>query len=239
MGACLYAIALAAFAPARLFDGLLADASGGRLRLAASEGTVWSGRAIAELRNGAGQTQWAAPVAWRLLPAALLAGRLNYQLVTRPPATIGSLSLSWSRVEVEGIDVRLPAATLAALFPALAAWQVGGEVQLVSDRLGFGPAHAAGSATLHWRSAGTALAPVSPLGDYALQLEARDQAWQARLATVAGPLQLNGHGGWRPGSAPAFEASLDVPPESRQALSPFLRLVAIERADGGFDWRLP
>jgi len=237
-GSGLYAIALAALAPARLIDAMLAQASHGRLRLASAEGTAWSGRATAELRNGAGQAQWAAPLGWRLRPGALLAGRLDYQLATSPPASLSAISLSWSRVEFTGVDIRLPAASVASSVPGLAAWGMGGEPQLVAERLDFGPAQAGGSATLHWRSAASALAPISPLGDYALQVEGREQAWLARLLTVTGPLQLSGQGRWRPGDPPAFEASMIVPPEHRQALSPFLRLIAIERSDGNFDWRL-
>lgn len=237
-GSSLYVIALAAFAPARLVDAMLADASSGRFRLASAEGTVWSGQAMTELRDAAGQTRWAAPVAWRLRPVGLLAGRLEYRLLTGPPASLAGLSLSWSRVEFTGLDIRLPAAALASGVPALAPWGMGGELQLMADRLGFGPAHAGGSATMHWRSAGSTLAPVSPLGDYELRLEGQGQAWLARLRTVTGPLQLSGQGRWRPGDPPAFEASMIVPPEHRQALSPFLRLIAIERSDGNFDWRL-
>ncbi|PZO06669.1 MAG: hypothetical protein DCF27_12315 [Lysobacteraceae bacterium] len=237
-GSGLYAMALAAFAPASLLDAMLADASNGRFRLASAEGTMWSGQAITELRDAAALTRWAAPVAWRLRPAALLAGRLEYRLSTRPPASLSGVSLSWSRVELTGVDIRLPAAALASGVPALAPWGMGGELQLVADRLDFGPAHAGGSATMHWRSADSALAPVSPLGDYELQFEGRDQAWLARLRTITGPLQLSGEGRWRPGDPPAFEASMIVPPENRQVLSPFLRLIAVERSDGSFDWRL-
>jgi general secretion pathway protein N len=237
-GVGLYAIALAALAPARLLDARLDAASGGRLRLVSTEGTLWSGHATAELRDDAGRRRWAAPLGWRLRPAALLAGRLDYRLATVPGASLASLSLSRSRVEMTGLDLALPAKAMAAAIPDLAPWGVDGELRLVSNQLGFGPGHASGKFTLQWRSAGSALAPVAPLGDYALEAEARDAGWHARLHTIAGPLQLSGEGAWRPGHPADFEAIARVPPALAPELSPFLRLVAVERGDGSFAWRL-
>lgn len=235
----LYAIALAALAPARLLDSRLDAASDGRLRLVSTEGTLWSGRATAELRDDAGRRRWAAPLGWRLRPAGLLAGRLDYRLDTAPGASLASLSLSRSRIEMLGLDLALPANALAAALPGLAPWGIDGEVRVVADRFGFGPAHASGGLSLQWLSAGSSLSPVVPLGDYVLDAEARDAGWQARLHTLAGPLQLSGQGGWRPAEAPVFEARARLPPDRQAELAPFLRLVAVERGDGSFEWRLP
>jgi len=237
-GIGLYAVALAILAPARLLDARLDAASEGRLRLVSGEGTLWSGQAVAELRDDAGRRRWAAPLGWRLRPAALLAGRLDYRIVTAPGASLASLSLSPSRVELSGLDLALPANALAATLPDLAPWGVGGEVRVVADRLGFGPAHASGGLKLQWLAAGSLLSPVAPLGDYVLEAEARDAGWQARLHTLAGPLQLSGQGAWPAGGVPDFEASARLPPELQAELSPFLRLVAVERGDGSFQWRL-
>lgn len=237
-GLGLYAVSLAALAPAWLLDALLDDASAGRVRLASAAGTIWSGQATAELRDDTGGSRWTAPLAWRLLPASLLAGRLDYRLVTAPETSLSAMSVSRSRVEFSGVDIRMPAARLAAALPAAAPWGVDGEVRLLADRVAFGPAHAAGSITVHWLAAGSTLSPVSPLGDYALEIAGDAQGWRARLHTLAGPVQLSGQGAWRSGDRPAFEATAEVPPALRDELAPFLRLVAIERADGRFEWRL-
>ena len=68
-----------------------------------------------------------------------------------------------------------------------------------------------------------ALAPVSPLGDYTLDIRGLGRDWQANLRTLAGPVQLSGNGGWRPGSsaAPASPAG-----STRQAIS-IRRLVKV------------
>lgn len=238
-GTCLYAVALVALAPARLLDAQLDAASKGHLRLAAAEGTLWSGQGVAELRDEAGGRRWAAPLAWRLRPASLLAGRLDYQLATEPPTLLTAMSVSRSRIGLSGVDIHIPAATLAAGIPDLAAWGIDGEIRVVADRLDFGPGLAAGSLTLHWQAAGSSLSPVSPLGDYALDVQGLDQGWRASLRTTAGPLQISGQGAWRPGADPRFEATAVVPPALRAELAPFLRLLAVERSDGRFEWQLP
>lgn len=233
-----YALSLLVLAPARLLDARLDEASDGHLRLASPEGTLWSGRGVAELRDQAGGRRWAAPLAWRLRPAALLAGRMDFDLATDPPASLSTMSLSRSRIGLSGVDIRLPAATLAAGIPHMADWDVDGEIRLVADSLEFGPELAAGSVTVHWRGAGSVLSPVSPLGDYALDVQGLDQGWRASLRTTAGPLQVSGQGAWRPGARPQFEATATVPPALRAELAPFLRLLAAERSDGRFEWQM-
>ena len=61
-------------------------------------------------------------------------------------------------------------------------------------------ASAQGDATLRWRAAGSALTPVSPLGDYEVHFKAVGAAVHAELRTLAGPLQLDGKGTWANGS---------------------------------------
>ena len=237
-GTCLYAVSLLALAPARLLDARLDETSNDHLRLASSEGTLWSGNGLAELRDQTGSRRWAAPLSWRLRPAALLAGRLDFELATDPPVSVSAMSVSRSKIGFSGVDIRLPAATLAAGLPDMAGWGVAGEIRLVADQLAFGPGQTAGGLTLHWQAAGSSLSPVSPLGDYALDVKGQDHGWQASLRTTAGPLQISGEGAWRPGADARFEATAVVPPALRAELSPFLRLLASERSDGQFHWQL-
>ena len=125
-GTCLYAVSLLALAPARLLDARLDETSNGHLRLASSEGTLWSGNGLAELRDQTGSRRWAAPLSWRLRPAALLAGRLDFELATDPPVSVSAMSVSRSKIGFSGVDIRLPAATLAAGLPDMAGWGVAG-----------------------------------------------------------------------------------------------------------------
>ena len=50
-----FALALAALAPATLIDARLERASGGRLRLAEAQGSLWSGAGWIEIRNADGR----------------------------------------------------------------------------------------------------------------------------------------------------------------------------------------
>ena len=70
-------VALACFAPATLVDARLARLTDGRLRLADAEGPWWRGRGM--LTDAAGT--WRVPVAWRIVPGALAAGRLGVEFV--------------------------------------------------------------------------------------------------------------------------------------------------------------
>ena len=95
-----------------------------------------------------------------------------------------------------------------------------------------------GSGTLQWRGAGSALAPVSPLGDYELRFKGDGAAARASLRTLRGPLQVDGQGTWAGGRNLTFRGTARVPPQHRQKLAPLLRLIAIERGDGVFALQL-
>jgi general secretion pathway protein N len=95
-----------------------------------------------------------------------------------------------------------------------------------------------GDATLQWRAAGSALTPLSPLGDYELRFKAVGPAMHAVLSTLEGPLQLDGKGSWSNGGAPSFLATARVPAQHQEQLSPLFRLVAVERGTGTFELRL-
>jgi general secretion pathway protein N len=92
-----------------------------------------------------------------------------------------------------------------------------------------------GDATLQWRAAGSALTPISPLGDYEVRFKAGGRAMQAALVTLEGPLQLDGKGAWSNGGPASFLATVRVPEQLREQLSPLFRLVAIERGPGTFE----
>jgi general secretion pathway protein N len=95
-----------------------------------------------------------------------------------------------------------------------------------------------GDATLRWRAAGSALTPVSPLGEYEVRFKAAGPVMQADLRTLEGPLVLEGNGKWISGEAPSFLATARVPAQQREQLSPLFRLIAVERFADTFELRL-
>jgi general secretion pathway protein N len=235
IGFASYAFALIVTAPATLADGGLQRASGGRLRLAEAQGTLWSGSGQIEIRDAVGRIGLSKRLAWSLRPDEMFRGRLGYEVVLdRGPRPI-PVTVSWSRIELANADINLPAETLGFALPRLAPLELTGAVNLKISNLAIGHGATQGSATLQWRTAGSALSPVWPLGDYELRWEGQGQEGRATLHTLKGPLELRGQGSWASGRAPVFVGTADVPPEFQQQLAPLLRLIAVERGEGHFE----
>lgn len=230
-----YALALIVTAPATLVDAGLQRASDGRLRLAEAQGTLWSGSGQLEVRDAGGRTGIAKSFAWRVAPESLLRGHLVCEVGLEQDAKRFPVTVSLSRIELANADINLPATVLGLAVPKLAPLGLTGDVQIHVARLSVARDEMQGNATLQWRAAGSALSPVSPLGDYELRLEGEGSAVRASLRTLQGPLQLDGKGSWTHGNSPTFLATASVPPPHQEQLAPLLRLIAIERGEGRFE----
>jgi len=233
-----FVLALAVLAPATLIDARLESASGGRLRLAEAQGSVWSGAGWIELRDAEGRAGVARRFAWRVLPESLLRGRLVAEVRLEQNAKPFRLTLSPSRLEIADAGIDLPAAALGLGVPRLAALRLTGDVMVRIPHLSLERGRIDGDATLQWRAAGSALTPVSPLGAYEVQLTAAGPAMHAALRTLEGPLQLEGKGDWTNGAAPSFLATARVPAQLQEQLAPLFRVIAVERGAGTFELRL-
>jgi general secretion pathway protein N len=235
LGIGAYAIGLIAAAPATLVDAGLQRASDGRLRLAEAQGTLWSGAGQIEIRAAGGRTGVAKSLAWLVLPASLLRGHLVCEVELDQAARRFPVTISLSRIELAGADINLPAAVLGLAVPKLAPLRLTGDARLHVESLSVGRGGMQGNATLQWLAAGSALTPVSPLGDYELRLKDEGAMVHASLRTLHGPLQLDGKGSWAKGGPPVFLATARIPPQHQQQLAPLLRLIAVERGDGSFE----
>jgi general secretion pathway protein N len=179
--------------------------------------------------------------AWRLAPLGLLRGRLVYGVQT---ATGESFEVSFGaeRVEINGLELRLPAAVLGGAWPRLEPLGLSGEVRVSAPRLALdyraGSPRAEGALTAQWLDAGSSISPLSPFGAYALALRADPARVTARITTLQGPLEMAGQGEWQNGAAPALQASLRVPDDRRAQFEPFLRMFAVETGPGSFELRL-
>lgn len=233
-----FTLALVATAPATLLDARLDAASDGRLRLADAQGTLWSGTGQLEIRDERGRAGLVKPVAWRLRPATLVRGRLGYEVGLDPGSRPFAVTIAWSRVELADAEIGLPAAALGHIVPTLATLGFTGDMTVHIPRLAIGRHARDGNATVHWRNAGSALSPVAPLGDYELRINAQGPTVRTTLHTSQGPLQLDGQGVWAIDGEPEFLATAQVPAEFQQRLAPFLRLIAVERGAGRFEFRL-
>jgi general secretion pathway protein N len=234
----IYGALLIALAPATLLDAVLRDASAGRLRLAAARGTLWAGSGQITLIDGARSSGLSQQIGWRFMPVALLRGYLSCELQLdggRPPLTVMVYA---DRVELAPAEFSMPAAWLGSAIPKLAPLGLGGELQARVAGLVIRAGSVRGNATLRWRAASSLHAPVSPLGDYELVLADSANAVSARLRTLEGPLQLQGGGTWAHGARPVFAATARIASPQQERLTPFLRMIAVERGAGNFELQL-
>jgi general secretion pathway protein N len=229
-----YLLALAWMAPATLLDGVLDARTAGHLRLATAQGTVWSGRGSIEIRTAANAAVLTRDLRWQLDAGQLPFMRLAWRLAFAADAQPSVLTATSSRIAISQLDLALPAAALSHVVPALAGYGLGGQLQLHVDTLAFGADAMEGSATLQWHGASTTLAPVSPLGSYALQLQGAGADIGVGLQTLQGPLLLEGTGTLMDGRYPVFTAIARVSATEAESLAPFLRLFAVENPDGSF-----
>ena len=230
-----FAAALIALAPATLIDARLERASGGRLRLAGAEGSVWSGAGWIEIRDAHGTAGVAKRLKWRVLPTSLLLGRLMAEIELDQAARPFPVTISLSQIEIAHAGIHLPAAALGLGMPKLAPYRLTGDVLVNIPRLSVERGRMDGEATLQWRAAGSALSPISPLGEFEVQIKAVGPAVHAALSTLHGPLQLEGKGTWSNGARPSFLVAARVPAQHQEQLAPLFRLIAVERGAGSFE----
>ena len=230
-----YAAALVVLVPATLIDVQLQRASHGRLRLAEAHGSLWSGAGWIEIRDAEGKAGVAKRLAWRVLPVSLLRARLVAEVGLDQAAKPFPVSISLSRMEIADAGIRVPAAVLGLGLPRLAPLRLSGEVLISVPRLSVERGRVDGEATLQWRAAGSALSPISPLGEFEVQIKAVGPAVHAALSTLNGPLQLEGKGTWSNGARPSFLVAARVPAQHQEQLAPLFRLIAVERGAGSFE----
>jgi general secretion pathway protein N len=235
LGLGAFAAALIAFAPATLVDARLERASDGRLRLAEAQGSLWSGAGWIEIRDADGRAGVAKRLAWRVLPGPLLRARLVAEVELDHAARPFPVTVSLSRIEIADAGISVPAAVLGLGMPRIAPLRLTGDVLVDIPHLSVERGRMDGDATLKWRAAGSALTPISPLGDYEVRFKAVGPAVHAALRTLEGPLQLEGKGTWSNGAPPSYLITARVPAQHREELAPLLGLIAVERGAGSFE----
>lgn len=232
-----YLCALVAILPATIADSALRGASNGRLRLVEATGTLWSGAGLIELRDEGGRSGISKDIAWHWLPQSLIGGHLVFDVDVEQSPKHFPVTISFSRINVANADIRLPAAVLGLVLPKLAPLGLGGDLlfHITDVFLQRGGVH--GSAILQWRSASSALTPIAPLGDYELHLDGERTQTHATLRTLQGPLMIDGNGSSTPSGEHTFLATIRVPENLRRHISPTLRLIAVERSEGVFEFQ--
>jgi hypothetical protein len=213
--------AAAALAPATLADSQLARASGGALRIADARGTLWRGRG----RLTPADAQWQVALHWRLSPLALAQGRVVATLGDAgTPAydASGVAQLEGSRIALDGVTARLPAAV--ANVDGSPATVAGGEITLRALRLVATDTTFDGSVSAEWRNARIAAhgQPLVWLGTVTANLSGRGDALSGPVNARGGDVEVEGTLVLRAGRASVdlrVKPHPDAPQPIREALS--------------------
>ena len=211
------------------------SATEGRVRLVEARGSLWSGSAQLEFRDAYDLAGIAQGIRWHFLPSYLFKGRIGFDIALEQSPQHFPVSVSPSQLSIGKADIRLPAAAQGLAVPKIKPFGLGGNILLKIDELNIKAGEAKGNAIVEWRSARSALTPVSPLGDYAMHYNSDGPGPHFMLSTLVGPLQLDGHEETAAGGkTTVFLVSLNVAEPFRLQLTPLLRLIAVELGPGSF-----
>jgi len=191
VGCALLVAAFAAFAPATLVDRRVAAASGGRLRIADAEGTVWRGRGALADATGA----WRLPVAWSVDAAALARGAFAVALA--PPSgaatPTGAVDLAGDGLALRDVRVEIPAAALGGALPVRVPVTLGGTVAVTAADFATGAGALRGQVSARWRDARVAAGgTVANLGTVDVTLAPQDGLLAGRITGSGGDLAIDG-----------------------------------------------
>ncbi len=195
------ALTLLVCLPAAMVGQAIEKQTDGRLTLGDAQGTLWRGSAFiggAASSNGAVTPLLPGRFSWRVSPLVLL-GQVDVRLenaeaLSQPVEVRGS----WSQWQLSPGAMVLPAENLAGLGAPLNTIAPSGKMTLswtvmAIERQGREVA-VNGHTTMLLTDIGSRLSPLKPLGTYELAMDWRGAQAQLNLATVRGPLVLDGKG---------------------------------------------
>ena len=199
-----------------------------RVRLLDARGTVWHGSAFIGFSNGREIT--------------LVPGRIEWQVDGIRPGGIGArLTHAWlsSPLQVslarEGVafakgSARLPAGVLASAGAPFNTLKPGGTLEASWTDTVLRGAALTGEVQIDWRDASSALSTVAPIGSYRLRVTGRGDGSALQLATLSGPLQLQGRGRIQ-GSRIRFNGTAGAEADMRPALNGLLGVLGMRSGD--------
>lgn len=217
-----------AYAPAAwLGDWVMAH---GPIRLVNAEGTLWNGSGMLALSDGRRANLLPGRVVWRAEPVALFSGRLALRL--QHPALDGEVRVAFDGrvLRIEPGGAVLPGTLLVAVGAPFNTVKPGGTLRLRWDTLAVARDGFEGRATLDWEDAQSALSTVAPLGHYRVTAEGHGARGEAQLATLGGPLLLEGRGSVENGVI-RFSGTAEAVPEMRQSLNGLIGVLGRRAGD--------
>jgi hypothetical protein len=219
--------------PARLAVRWL---DGSQLALSAVDGSVWRGSAARAVVTTAAGPLHLGELHWRVQPWSLLslAPRVRLRSEWGRQRIEARAWRRGERWELRDVDASLDAGLLRQLLPV----ELRGRLSLqLAAASGAGPVLQRAEGQLVWRGAAwrTTNSDV-PLGDYAARFSTADGIVEARVETLAGPLQVEGTLRLT-GSSYRIEARITAPGGMEPQLAQALSLIA-EPVETGYLLRL-
>ncbi len=233
------ALALVATVPASFADLALARATGGRMRLAETAGSVWagSGRLVlvdtgAEVGNRWAVAGVAVPgrIDWSVRALPMLVGQVDASLRIEGMAQPVRVQGGYGEIRVGGGAVALPSVELARMGSPWNTLRPSGALSLRWENLTLRQGGLEGRAQIELRDASSAMTPVRPLGSYRVEVVGRGGQADLSIQTLAGPLRLQGSGSFTAQAGLRFTAEASADPAEQASLNSFLGLIG--RRDG-------
>lgn len=214
------------FAPAAwLADAVAARSS---VRLVDAQGSFWKGSALPGYNNG--RRTWVTPdrISWRVDVLPLLTGQAHVTVTTGAGEIVvkadrNSLSVSPGSAVAQAGVLTLVGAPFNTLKP-------GGLLRLRWDPLQLSDGQLQGKMFIDWIDAQAALSRIAPFGSYRLSLDGAGQEVKLVLATLQGPLHLEGSGTVRAAGL-RFDGLAWADPAMRPALNTLLGVLGPRQGD--------
>lgn len=223
-------------APATFADRALERATGGRMRLADADGSVWNGSARLVLADVGGRAEddprrSVAGVAlpgrlrWSLSPAPLLVGRLEASVALdgmpqplRLSGTFGELRGSANRLDLPSVELGRLGSPWNTIRPS-------GLLSVEWEAFTVRAGGVEGRARIELRDVASAVTPVRPLGSYRVGVQSVATGAQLELTTLDGPLRLAGAGTFD--ARQGLRMEVEATPEARESerLQTFMALI--------------
>lgn len=236
IAACGLAAALATcalFAPAWLADSALSRATGGRVRLAETEGTVWRGAGRLVFRDAVspdgaalvtglvlpGRLRWstsALPLVLGLVQAEVALDSMPQPL--RLTGTFGELRIGAGRVDLPPIELARLGSPWNTIRPVAG-------LSLQWEPLAIRDGTLQGKLNIELRDVASAITPVRPLGSYRVEVASDGRGATLKLATLSGPLKLEGSGSWDTARGLRVDARAWAEGPEQVRLQPVLALI--------------
>lgn len=216
-----FLLCLALFPPVGWLGERLAKATGDRLTLSGTQGTLWDGDTQLVLFDGTDHRAIPGRLAWRIRPLAWFDSgeallSLQHPSLDQPLA----VSKKPEGLVVSGGQLNFPAAWLEATGTPWNTLKPGGTIRLAWGNITAGQSFAV---NLRWQDAQSALSVVKPLGNYEVLANiGPDGSMTARLGTLSGDLQLEGQASWSAPQGFGFSGYASASPSQQVALTGLL-----------------